>query len=386
MLIRIQTDALSFNQANEILGSLFSKAFHRTTRINGLRRVHAKETHLHFIALAIEGTEIGDGKAAILAAGLKLSGPLILRRAKVLGEVALPRAVPRDGQVRLLIDKTYKDPKSYFEEGEWERDERLPDGSPLPILGKGSLESAIRMRRHKPIFVVDLAVPRDIEPEVEQLPDVYLYTIDDLKDTIKENLKTRKEAAKQAEEIIDTQVEHFLAWLRAQGATDTIRHLRGEVARMREETLQRALRELRKGKAAEDTLRWLAESLCNKIIHVPSTQIWQAGVNERPDLIAAARAEFQQTSRTLDGRALDLTRDQFIVEMKERGIGTSVHFIPIHHHPYYRETFGWAPGDFPVADEAFETMVSLPLYTRMTDSAVDRVATAVEEIVRGHRT
>ncbi|HWP01610.1 MAG TPA: glutamyl-tRNA reductase [Methylococcus sp.] len=166
-------------------------------------------------------------------------------------------------------------------------------GSPLPILGKGSLESAIRMRRHKPIFVVDLAVPRDIEPEVGQLPDVYLYTIDDLRDTIEENLKTRKEAAKQAEEIIDTQVEHFLAWLRAQGATDTIRHLRGEVERMREETLQRALRDLRRGKAAEDTLRWLAESLSNKIIHAPSTQIWQAGVNERPDLIAAARELFQ---------------------------------------------------------------------------------------------
>jgi dTDP-4-amino-4,6-dideoxygalactose transaminase len=83
--------------------------------------------------------------------------------------------------------------------------------------------------------------------------------------------------------------------------------------------------------------------------------------------------------------ALDLTREQFIIEMKERGIGTSVHFIPIHHHPYYRETYGWAPGDFPNADEAFESMVSLPLYTRMTDSAVDRVATAVEEIVRSHR-
>ena len=82
---------------------------------------------------------------------------------------------------------------------------------------------------------------------------------------------------------------------------------------------------------------------------------------------------------------LTISRDEFIVAMKERGIGTSVHFIPIHHHPYYRETFGWAPGDFPVADEAFETMVSLPLYTRMTEGAVDRVASAVEEIVRDHR-
>ena len=84
--------------------------------------------------------------------------------------------------------------------------------------------------------------------------------------------------------------------------------------------------------------------------------------------------------------ALTISRDEFIAKMKERGIGTSVHFIPIHHHPYYRETYGWAPGDFPIADRAFETMVSLPLYTRMTEAAVDRVATAVEEIVRDHRT
>lgn len=82
---------------------------------------------------------------------------------------------------------------------------------------------------------------------------------------------------------------------------------------------------------------------------------------------------------------LTISRDEFISAMGERGIGTSVHFIPIHHHPYYRETYGWAPGDFPVADEAFQTMISLPLYTRMTDAEVDRVSTAVEEIVRGHR-
>jgi dTDP-4-amino-4,6-dideoxygalactose transaminase len=83
---------------------------------------------------------------------------------------------------------------------------------------------------------------------------------------------------------------------------------------------------------------------------------------------------------------LTISRDEIIAAMKERGIGTSVHFIPIHHHPYYRETYGWAPGDFPVADQAFETMLSLPLYTRMTDAEVDRVAAAVEEVVHGHRT
>ncbi|MEX2246306.1 MAG: DegT/DnrJ/EryC1/StrS family aminotransferase [Dehalococcoidia bacterium] len=78
-------------------------------------------------------------------------------------------------------------------------------------------------------------------------------------------------------------------------------------------------------------------------------------------------------------------RDALIDGLRTRGIGTSVHFIPIHHHPYYRETYGWAPGDFPVADLAFDTMISLPLYTRMTDRDVDRVAAAVEEVVREHR-
>lgn len=83
--------------------------------------------------------------------------------------------------------------------------------------------------------------------------------------------------------------------------------------------------------------------------------------------------------------SLDIGRDAVISKLKERGIGTSVHFIPIHHHPYYREAYGWAPGDFPVADAAFEGMLSLPLYTRMSESDVDRVADAVEGIVREHR-
>ena len=79
--------------------------------------------------------------------------------------------------------------------------------------------------------------------------------------------------------------------------------------------------------------------------------------------------------------ALRIGRDAFIEELRERGIGTSVHFIPMHHHPYYRETFGWAPGDHPVADAYFESMISLPLYTRMTAAECGRVAEAVRAIV-----
>lgn len=164
--------------------------------------------------------------------------------------------------------------------------------SQLPILGKGMLESAIKKRKHKPIFMVDLAVPRDIEAEVEQLPDIYLYTVDDLKNTINDNMESRRRAAEQAEEIIDTEVEHFLAWLRSQGAQTTIRDFRLQAEQIREQTLQKALQQLNGGQPAEQVLQRLAHTLTNKLIHTPSTQLRAAGENERHDLIIAARELF----------------------------------------------------------------------------------------------
>ncbi len=165
--------------------------------------------------------------------------------------------------------------------------------SQLPILGKGMLESAIKKRKHKPIFMVDLAVPRDIETEVEQLGDIYLYTVDDLQSTINESLDSRRRAAAQAEEIIDTEVEHFLAWLRSQGAQSTIKDYRAKAELTREETLQKALAQLNNGVAPEQVLHRLAHTLTNKLIHAPSAQLRQAGATERHDLIAAARELFK---------------------------------------------------------------------------------------------
>ncbi len=165
--------------------------------------------------------------------------------------------------------------------------------SQLPILGKGSVESALKSRKHKPMFMVDLAVPRDIEPEVGQLSDVYLYTVDDLRNTVEEGIRSRQEAAKQAEEIIDTEVGHFLAWMRAQGATETLLDFRAQAEKHRDEALNNALRALKNGKLAEDVLKQLASTLTSKLIHIPSTQIKQAGAEERHDLIAAVRELFQ---------------------------------------------------------------------------------------------
>jgi glutamyl-tRNA reductase len=165
--------------------------------------------------------------------------------------------------------------------------------SQLPILGKGRVESALKKRKHKPMFMVDLAVPRDIEAEVEQLRDVYLYTVDDLQNTITQNMNSRRLAAQQAEEIIDTQVDYFLAWLRAQSAQTTIRDYRSQAEQARDEVLQKAIASLKNGVSAEEALNRLAHTLTNKLIHTPSTQIRAAAENERHDLITAAREIFK---------------------------------------------------------------------------------------------
>jgi glutamyl-tRNA reductase len=168
--------------------------------------------------------------------------------------------------------------------------------SQLPILGKGRVESALKKRKHKPMFMVDLAVPRDIEAEVEQLRDVYLYTVDDLQHTITQNMNSRRQAAEQAEEIIDTQVDHFLAWLRAQSAQTMIRDYRTQAEQTRDDVLQKALASLKNGIAPEEALNRLAYSLTNKLIHTPSSQIRIAAENERHDLITAAQEIFKLKS------------------------------------------------------------------------------------------
>ena len=165
--------------------------------------------------------------------------------------------------------------------------------SPIPILGKGAVESALKTRRHQPMFMVDIAVPRDIEPEVDDLDDVYLYTVDDLQEVIQENMKSRQDAAKQAEEIIDTQVVHFMDWINAQDSVSTIRAFRAQADRTREEMLNRSRRMLAAGEDPDHIIEVLAHQLTNKLIHAPCSQMRTAGNDERTALLDAARALFE---------------------------------------------------------------------------------------------
>lgn len=164
--------------------------------------------------------------------------------------------------------------------------------SPLPILGKGTVERALKARKHSPMLLVDIAVPRDIEPEVADLQDIYLYTVDDMRDIIEEGLRTRQEAAKQAEEIIATQVSDFMGWLRSLQVVDVIRHFRSEAESTRDAETEKALRALARGEPADDIIKRLSHDLTNKLLHAPSAKIRQAGYDGRFDVVDAARELF----------------------------------------------------------------------------------------------
>jgi glutamyl-tRNA reductase len=165
-------------------------------------------------------------------------------------------------------------------------------GSALPILGKGSVERALKARKRRPMFMVDIAVPRDIEPEVGELDDVYLYTVDDLQEVIEENLRSRQEAAEQAEEIIDNQVAHFMGWVRSLEAVGSVRGYRETAERIRQDLLDRARRQLSAGADAEVVLERLTHQLTNKLLHSPCVRMRQAASEGRIELVEAARELF----------------------------------------------------------------------------------------------
>ena len=148
------------------------------------------------------------------------------------------------------------------------------------------LERAIKVRRHAPMFIVDLAVPRDVEPEACELDDVFLYSVDDLANIVKDNLQIRVEAVREAEAIIAAQSESFLRWLEGRAVVPMITALHGHHDALRASELERAKRLLSNGKSAEQVLEQLARGLTSKFLHGPTQALNQAGEAERAELLA----------------------------------------------------------------------------------------------------
>lgn len=165
--------------------------------------------------------------------------------------------------------------------------------SPLPILGKGLLERAVKLRKHRPIFIVDLAVPRDVELEVAELDDVFLYYVDDLADIVREGLDNRRGAVTQAEIIIDSNVSDFMHWVATREAVPTICALRNQAEQFRQYELNRAHKLLAKGEDPAKVLESLSSGLTNKLLHSPSSVLNRAIDSEREQLIGLVNRLYQ---------------------------------------------------------------------------------------------
>ena len=158
--------------------------------------------------------------------------------------------------------------------------------SQLPIVGKGMVERALRQRHHMPVFMLDLAVPRDIEEEVGELNDAYLYTVDDMMGIVQQGREARQKAAAEAEVMVSQKVAEFIDWQKSRQSVPLIRALRDEGERARRQVLENAMKQLAKGTPPEEVLERLSVQLTNKLLHSPTRTLNKAGANDS-DLVEA---------------------------------------------------------------------------------------------------
>jgi glutamyl-tRNA reductase len=164
--------------------------------------------------------------------------------------------------------------------------------SPEPLITKPMVKAALKARKRKPIFMVDLAVPRDVEPDVAELEDVYLYTVDDLQGVVDENVKAREEAAAHARRLIDVEVLRFAQTLKTRDAAPTIRSVRSRAEDIRTAVSAQAARMLESGRSPEEVMDFLSKTLTNKLMHLPSVSLRRAGEEGDQELLTAARRLF----------------------------------------------------------------------------------------------
>jgi glutamyl-tRNA reductase len=156
--------------------------------------------------------------------------------------------------------------------------------SSLPLIGLGMVERAIKARRHKPMFMVDLAVPRDIEPEVGRLNDIFLYTVDDLGKVVQTGMENRQAAVAQAEAIIETRVQSFMHWVDDRAVVPVIQGLQENSEMIRLLELERARKLLAKGESVDAVLEALSKGLTAKFMHGPQQALHRAQGDERAQL------------------------------------------------------------------------------------------------------
>ena len=285
--------ALSAGSVGQLLGRLFQHSFKVAKEIRSNTAIGNHPVSVAFAAVRLSQQIFGKlHDKTVLLIG---AGETVELAARHLRENGLQRMIVanRTLQAAQHLARQYSSYAITLDDIPQHLDEAdiviSSTASNAPILSRDVVEAAVAKRKHRPVFMVDIAVPRDIDPGAGELEDVYLYTVDDLKDVIEENFRSRREAARQAEEIIDTQVVHFMDWMHSLDAVNTIVSLREKAASIRDKSLENALSKLRRGADPETVMKELARTLTNKLVHNPSAQLRNADDARRELLLSAAR-------------------------------------------------------------------------------------------------
>ena len=274
------------------LGRLFPRVFSIAKRVRTDTAIGENPVSVAYAAVDLAGhifAELGQCNALLVGAGDTVE--LVARHRIEAGVSRIVIANRTLGRARELAQKFGAEAVLLAEIPEQLLDADIvitSTASQLPILGKGAVEQALKARKHRPFLMVDIAVPRDIESQVGELRDVYLYSVDDLREIVDQNMRSRRDEAGKADLIIEAGVNQYMEEMRSLGALDAVKEYREMAERLREQELQRAMRALSRGDDPQQTLARLARAITNKLIHAPTAGLKQASAEGRHDLLSNA--------------------------------------------------------------------------------------------------
>ena len=285
--------AKQLDSVSQVLDKLFQKTFTAAKRVRTETEIGANAVSVAFAAVSLSKHIFDDlSKTRVLLIGAGETIDLVathLAEQNVSEMMVANRTVSR---AQALADKFGATTFTLEEIPQHLHNADIvisSTASPLPIIGKGMIESALKQRKQKPIFLVDIAVPRDIEEEVGELGNAYLYTVDDLQGIIEQNKEARQDAALQAEHIITEETELFSEWIASLSSVDSIKEYRTAAMTEKEILLERAITALQNGSDCERVVTELANKLTNKLIHAPTQALVSAGKRNQDDELLLVR-------------------------------------------------------------------------------------------------
>jgi glutamyl-tRNA reductase len=312
------------------LGRLFPRVFSIAKRVRTDTAIGENPVSVAYAAVDLAGHIFADlSKSNALLVGAGETVELVARHLIEAGVSRIVIANRTLGRARELAQKFGAEAVLLAEIPEQLLDADIvitSTASQLPILGKGAVEQALKARKHRPFLMVDIAVPRDIEPQVGDLRDVYLYSVDDLREIVDQNMRSRRDEATKADVIIEEGVRLYVEEVRSLGAVDTVKEYRQMAEQMRELELQRALRGLSRGDDPQQVVAQLARAITNKLIHAPTSGLKQASAEGRLDVLATARKLLGLEARAEQAQATD-TNEQAETELPASTVETSRHTL-----------------------------------------------------------